>query len=223
MPTPGSPPTSTSEAGTSPPPSTRSSSGTPVEMPLGLLGDDVDEAKRRPRQARRAGTPALSARGHGLGDQRPELAAAGAAPEPAAGRGAALGAHVLDGRRFRHRRGTVLAGPDGTCAAFGTIVAMRLQTARRQRPAGLGDQPRLVADLRRRRRRRPGARLRRRGVRRRHQLHRHGERLRARRGRGVPRRRARRRGRATPTCSRRSSTSRWTTPARTRASRASRC
>ena len=30
LPTPGSPPTSTSEAGTSPPPSTRSSSGTPV-------------------------------------------------------------------------------------------------------------------------------------------------------------------------------------------------
>ena len=32
LPTPGSPPTSTTDAGTSPPPSTRSSSGTPVEM-----------------------------------------------------------------------------------------------------------------------------------------------------------------------------------------------
>ena len=32
LPTPGSPPTSTSDAGTSPPPSTRSSSGTPVEI-----------------------------------------------------------------------------------------------------------------------------------------------------------------------------------------------
>jgi hypothetical protein len=32
FPTPGSPPTSTSEAGTMPPPSTRSSSGTPVEI-----------------------------------------------------------------------------------------------------------------------------------------------------------------------------------------------
>ena len=48
MPTPGSPPTSTSEAGTSPPPSTRSSSATPVEMRVGLLGHDVDEAERRP-------------------------------------------------------------------------------------------------------------------------------------------------------------------------------
>src|SRR5216117_322789 len=32
LPTPGSPPTRTSDAGTSPPPSTRSSSGTPVGM-----------------------------------------------------------------------------------------------------------------------------------------------------------------------------------------------
>ena len=37
FPTPGSPPTSTSEAGTSPPPSTRSSSETPVEILAGLL------------------------------------------------------------------------------------------------------------------------------------------------------------------------------------------
>ena len=63
--------------------------------------DDVDEAKRRPRRARAAA--AAAARGHRLGDHRPELAAAGAAPEPAAGRRAALGARVLNGRRLRHR------------------------------------------------------------------------------------------------------------------------
>ena len=50
MPTPGSPPTRTSDAGTSPPPRTRSSSGTPVGMRLGLLGLDVDEAEQRARR-----------------------------------------------------------------------------------------------------------------------------------------------------------------------------
>ena len=65
--------------------------------PRRLLGDDVDEAKQRPRLGRLG-----AARRCGLLDHRPERAAARAAPEPPAGDRAALGARVLDGRCFRH-------------------------------------------------------------------------------------------------------------------------
>ena len=61
LPTPGSPPTRTSDAGTSPPPSTRSSSGTPVAIRFALLGRDVDESHRRPGRGRLA-HPAASPR-----------------------------------------------------------------------------------------------------------------------------------------------------------------
>ena len=54
LPTPGSPPTSTSDAGTSPPPSTRSSSGTPVEIRAASSTCDVDEAQQRLRRRLRA-------------------------------------------------------------------------------------------------------------------------------------------------------------------------
>ena len=52
LPTPGSPPTSTSEAGTMPPPSTRSSSGTPVEMRSPSLADTSPSGVGAARDAR---------------------------------------------------------------------------------------------------------------------------------------------------------------------------
>jgi len=66
-----------------------------------FLGDVLES---RPR-----GDPGCFRAAHGrrLGEHRPELAAAGTAAEPAPGRRPALGAHVLEGRRFRH-------GEDGT-------------------------------------------------------------------------------------------------------------
>ena len=98
FPTPGSPPTSTSDAGTSPPPRTRSSSATPVEMrsasstrtdPMGtgFSGD---------------GRGALGRRAVQLLDEGAEDAAARALPEPAAGGRATFGARELDGD-LRHR------------------------------------------------------------------------------------------------------------------------
>src|SRR3954451_8852395 len=62
---------------------------------------------------------------------------------------------------------------------------------RLERAPGLGDQPRVLADVRRRRRTRPRRSVRREGIRGRHQLHRYRERLRARRRGVVPRRGAR--------------------------------
>ena len=56
--------------------------------PLGLLGLDVDEAEQGPRAR---GAPRRGVRPRLL-DERPELAAAGAAAEPAARRVSALGA-----------------------------------------------------------------------------------------------------------------------------------
>ena len=67
-----------------------------------------------------------------------------------------------------------------------------LPQARLQRHRGLGDQPRLVADLLGRRRARAGASVRKGGVRRGHQLHRHRQRLRPRRLRDAARRSPRR-------------------------------
>src|SRR5581483_8184659 len=55
-----------------------------------------------------------SARCRCLGGHRPELAAAGALAEPAARRGTALGADVLDRGGLRHGRSTVLTAPDAT-------------------------------------------------------------------------------------------------------------
>ena len=63
------------------------------------------------------------------------------------------------------------------------MLAHALPQARQLRPRGLGDLPRLVADLLGRHRGRADARLHRRGLRGRHQLLRHGERLRPRRRR----------------------------------------
>ena len=88
--------------------------------PLVLLRDDVDEAQRRPAR----GAPPLAAlplftRRDCLGDHRPELGAAGTAPEPAAGRRPALGAHMLDCCRPRHPS-TVAVGPDGISAETDT-------------------------------------------------------------------------------------------------------
>ena len=98
---------------------------------------------RHPRRQRRRGeaaaagpalAPSGAARGKRLGHHGPELAAARAAPEPAARRRAALGARVLDGRRLRHAV-TVAGPPDGACAGSGTIhphaLPPRLERARR--------------------------------------------------------------------------------------------
>ena len=63
---------------------------------------------------------------------------------------------------------------------------------RRQRSAGLGDQPRVLAHVLGRGAARAGAGMRRRGIRRGHQLHRHGQRVRPGRRRGGARRGARR-------------------------------
>ena len=58
LPTPGSPPTSTSDAGTSPPPSTRSSSGTPVGMRS--TSSLSTSTRRKSGFAAAAGTPATA-------------------------------------------------------------------------------------------------------------------------------------------------------------------
>ena len=81
-----------------------------------------------------------------------------------------------------------------------TVEAHALPQARLLRPRGLGDLPRLLADLLRRRRARADPRLHRRGVRRRHQLLRHRQRLRPRRRRGARGARSSPAARATPTC-----------------------
>ena len=95
--------------------------GNPRGDALRLLGDDVDEPQRRACRSVLCAAPR-----QGLGEQRPELPAAGAAPEPAAGRRAALGAHMLDGGGLRsHGQLTVLAGPDGNRAASETIDPQR--------------------------------------------------------------------------------------------------
>ena len=68
----------------------------------------------------REGAPSGAACGKRLGHHGPELAAARAAPEPAARSRAALGARVLDDRRLRHAM-TVAGPPDGARAGSGTI------------------------------------------------------------------------------------------------------
>ena len=89
---------------------------------LGLLDDDVDEPQqRRPGMRGRLG----AAHRHRLGEHRPELTAAGAAPEPAAGRRPALGADVLDGRRFRHGEGRYSVVPTATVPALERSIPMR--------------------------------------------------------------------------------------------------
>ena len=82
FPIPGSPETSTSEAGTRPPPSTRSSSATPVGEPLRVGCLDLDELEgaaggRRGLRDHLLGGDAL------LGERAP-APAVGATPEPAA-------------------------------------------------------------------------------------------------------------------------------------------
>ena len=99
LPTPGSPPTSTSDAGTSPPPSTRSSSGTPVG-----IRSASSALTSTSRSERLCGAAPLRCRRGALLDERPERAAPRALAEPAPGRVAALGARELD-RRLRHGHG----------------------------------------------------------------------------------------------------------------------
>ena len=70
--------------------------GAPGREPRPILRLDVDEPEDGPGLARPAGR-----RGRRLFHERPEGAAAGAAPEPARRRVAALGARVLD-RDLRH-------------------------------------------------------------------------------------------------------------------------
>ena len=92
LPTPGSPPTSTRLAGTSPPPRTRSSSGTPVEIRF---------ASSALTSTRRSSGLAAARRGRGGGrllDERAERVTAGALAEPAPGGVTALGTRVVDCR-----------------------------------------------------------------------------------------------------------------------------
>ena len=98
FPTPGSPPTRTSEAGTRPPPSTRSSSGDARRDPLGLLDLDLGEPQQRLR-ARRCPFAAPAAPPRRACRSSPQL---GTAAEPAAGRVAALGAGEVNGGSLRH-------------------------------------------------------------------------------------------------------------------------
>ena len=114
LPTPGSPPTRTSDAGTMP------AAQDPVE--LGQAGGD---ARRPPRSRLRRGGAASgrfrSSRGQPAPgrkrflDERPERAAARALAEPARGGLTALGARELDGR-LRHRA-ILGTRSDGACVS----------------------------------------------------------------------------------------------------------
>ena len=99
LPTPGSPPSSTSEPGTSPPPSTRSNSGMPVE----IRADSSATHRVRSGPASASGRRPLGRRAVELLDEASEGAAARALAEPATRGRAALGARELDSD-LRHGR-----------------------------------------------------------------------------------------------------------------------
>ena len=115
MPTPGSPPTSTSEAGTSPPPRTRSSSATPV----GIRSASSTSTSTSRSTGRGAAPFAPRGGGWRLLDQRSEAAAAGAAAEPATGRLTAFRAGVLESG-LGHGAPTLGRETDVPCADFVT-------------------------------------------------------------------------------------------------------
>ena len=122
LPIPGEPPSSTSEPGTRPPPSTRSSSAMPVAKPRRPRGAETSRrATGLPAAAPAAAAARRAAALRRLGlrrlDQRVPLAAAGAAPRPgAAPRGR------RPGRRRRSSRGPSVAivrtAPDGSTGAL---------------------------------------------------------------------------------------------------------
>ena len=95
LPTPGSPPSSTSDPGTSPPPSTRSSSAMPVPMRAAALVSTDASGTTTPGLApwRRAPLRASSEAG-ACSSERREGAAVGAAAEPAGLLAAALAADI---------------------------------------------------------------------------------------------------------------------------------
>ena len=105
FPTPGSPPTSTSEAGTSPPPRTRSNSGTPV----GIRAASSALTSTRRRSGRDRASTGRAA--DELLDECPEFVAPWALAEPAPGGVAAVGARIVDGRLGHYA--SLGGGPDG--------------------------------------------------------------------------------------------------------------
>ena len=92
LPIPGSPLTRTSEAGTRPPPRTRSSSGTPVGRRS--ASEASTSTSRRSGRAGAAACPSL--RGNALLDEGAPALALRTAAEPPPGRVTAFGACVLD-------------------------------------------------------------------------------------------------------------------------------
>ena len=94
--------------------------------PIGLLGHDVDQAKRRDQGDQRRSGRSTALR-QSLELHRPELSAARAATEPAARRRAAFGTRVLDCRCLRHHV-TVETAADGTGAGLRTICPQATRT-----------------------------------------------------------------------------------------------
>ena len=123
LPTPGSPASSTTAPGTSPPPSTRSSSGTPVERAVACVPSTWPmgsaEVETRPGAVVRT-----RGRAAHLLDRAPRLALRAAA-EPLGGLPAALGAAVGRDGPWRTivraaMTATVVGGADSAGAARGT-------------------------------------------------------------------------------------------------------
>ena len=135
FPTPGSPPTRTSEAGTSPPPSTRSSSGTPVGI---RSASSTSTSASRSSGLRLA--VARSRRGGASSASVPKLAAARTAAEPAAGRVPAFGAGVVNGGSFRHAAESRSAARRRLCRNRDLMLGHGLERRRAAPPSGRGDQ-----------------------------------------------------------------------------------
>ena len=201
MPTPGSPPTSTSDAGTSPPPSTRSSSSSPVG-----IRSASSASTSTSRRSGRAGAAAAAPRtGTASSTIVPNAPQPGQRPSHRPGDGAALGAGVLEGRCLRHGGSHCTPGPrrqvcqicntssvparsapQGTIPPCATGLSATAGSRSRRSPSAPGS-PSAPASATMRPRACVDAAF---DVG--HQLHRHRERLRPGRGRGVPRRGARR-------------------------------
>ena len=122
LPMPGSPASSTSDPGTRPPPSTRSSSPMPGLQAVRMLERNLARAEPRRRRARGAATRpgACSLRRALLDERRPGLAA-GAAAEPARLAATALTADEHGAGQSGHGRASLRWRPDGVERGAGQL------------------------------------------------------------------------------------------------------
>ena len=154
LPIPGEPPSSTSEPGTRPPPSTRSSSPIAGQQARHALGADVGEAHRAGRARRRARAPPRAARARApagarraLLDERVPRVAARALPVPARAAsarsaeqtwivaGRAMPARLGRGpRRLRPLRPGASTSPAGGCSSSQPAAAALPRVRRRRDP-----------------------------------------------------------------------------------------